>query len=78
MELSKADAYLVLRTAYRSGLLQKILKDQPNDRFHVPGTSFKEETTAKLSSLNFDMLNDIAEFLALLIDTIRKEGGQHD
>lgn len=70
MELSKKDAYLVLRTAYKTGLLKKMTTKEPKEEVHIPGTSYTE-----FEKDNFDMAltEEYGRFLAELIDTVRRE-----
>ncbi len=73
MELSKKDAHLVLRTAYKTGLLQKLTEKTVQPVVHVPGTSIMDDpATGKV--LDFAMTESYFEFLAELINEIRKEG----
>ena len=73
MELSKKDAHLVLRTAYKTGLMQKLTEKTIQPDVHVPGTSIVDDpATGKV--LDFAMTEAYCEFLAELIAEVRKEG----
>lgn len=73
MELNKKDAYLVLRTAYKTGLMKKLTQKPAEKEVHVPGTSVLDSPQG---SLDFVMLEEYGKFLAELIDSVRKEGKQ--
>lgn len=73
MELTHEDAFLVLQVAYRSGLLEKLTTKVPEQEIHIPGTSFKEQNAMLLAGIDFDRMDEIAQFLAMLIDAVRKE-----
>lgn len=73
MELSKKDAYLVLRTAYKTGLMKKMTQKPAQEEVHVPGTSVLDAPGA---GLDFVMFEEYGRFLAELIDSVRKEGRQ--
>ncbi len=73
MELSRSDAFLVLRTAYKTGLLQKMTAKEVKPEVHIPGTSCLDEPVKSWDS-DFVLLEDYGQFLAELIDTVRKEG----
>ncbi len=76
MELSRADAFLVLRTAYKTGLLQKMTAKEAKQEVHIPGTSCLDTPEPGWDS-DFVLLEDYGQFLAELIDTVRKEGKQN-
>ena len=46
MELSKQDAHLVLRTAYKTGLMKKLTEKTIQPDVHIPGTSIVDDPAA--------------------------------
>lgn len=70
MELSKKDAYLVLRTAYKTGLMSYLTKKPAEKEVHIPGTSVLDTPGGKLDFVGYEKYS---QFLAELIDTVRKE-----
>lgn len=77
MELSKSDVHLVLRTAYKTGLLQKLTAKTIQPEVHIPGTSIVDDP-ATGQVLDFPMTEAYFEFLAELIAEVRKEGKTDD
>ena len=75
MELSKKDAWLVLRTAYKTGLMKKMTQKPQPEEVHVPGTSVLDHPG---EGLDFVMFEEYGKFLAELIDAVRKEGKTND
>ena len=71
MELSKADAYLVLRTAYKTGLLKKMTEKKPQEEVHIPGTSVLDIQGEETDMV---LLETYGQFLAELLDEVRREG----
>ena len=72
MELSKQDAHLVLRTAYKTGLMKKLTAKTIQPDVHIPGTSIVDDPAAG-QVLDFAMTEAYCEFLAELIAEVRKE-----
>ena len=71
MELNRADAYLVLRTAYKTGLLKKMTTKKPVEEVHIPGTSVLDTPGEPTDMV---LLEEYGQFLAELIDEVRREG----
>lgn len=75
MELSRKDAYLVLRTAYKTGLMKKLSTKAKQPEVHIPGTSVVDDPATGFV-LDMAMAELYSEFLAELIAEVRKEGAK--
>ena len=71
MELSRKDAFMVMRIAYKTGLMKKMMAKEEAPEVHVPGTSVLDQTS---DGIDFVLFEEYGKFLAELIDTVRKEG----
>lgn len=72
MELSRKDAFLVMRAAYKSGLMSKLTNGPVPPAVHVPGTSYLDTPNAN-PLLDLVNIETYGKFLAQLIDDVRKE-----
>ena len=71
MELSREDAFLCLRIAYKTGLMKKLTDKPKTLEVHIPGTSVLDNPS---QGLDYVLYEKYGQFLAELIDTVRKEG----
>lgn len=71
MELSKQDAFLVLRTAYKTGLLEKLMQKPPKPEVLVPGVGVIEDPADQPDLALFE---EAGAFLAELLYEARKGG----